>query len=591
LATLNHLSSAEKERLERGLTRLEEWSSKILVPFQARHLKNSQALWINRRWFLEREIDVDNEDTRRRIHRWLVEEFAYVAPEPGDPPDAFTNTFRTLHADRYGSSTGRTMHGGSGRVATIGSFQTKGVGITPLAGAGADWGHSHGCCSLEEAIREAIFSEVAAAEFPHGALPVVAVLATDLYFSDPPVRRGIVVRPSALRIAHAERAPLFRESLTGFSNFQRDDVSRSRDVVQRWSKSSATDLAELVRRIAEQVAFGQVHRMFSGGYFSSNLTVDGAVMDYGGMRALPDWVNARNLDGVVGFGDEMKIVGKLIESISFFFAKYLPKHAHKPPSGAVLRAVAHEAHARAFGRECLRIWNVDPSASASLNSAIMQALNRYFALQQRHRVNYKHGVTERFPWLHDGNSLDIAESSGTLRDIVAALRQHFAGFPDRAERLRRASLTACRYLMPRSEMNRETLKARIESSIAAPRRTDGQCNWLEEFMKSTISRGRRHWPNLPEDLTVCAHVAFDGSSALLCEEQELRKVYWFEGPRVGDRLVLFDSELPIDRGIEIGAQVMGHRWTARVAVSDCESLAQLRVPEMTTSYSCSSSAW
>jgi hypothetical protein len=40
-------------------------------------------------------------------------------------------------------------------------------------------------------------------------------------------------------------------------------------VIQRWIKDAVIGLPELVVRIAEQVAFGQVHRMFSGGYFSA----------------------------------------------------------------------------------------------------------------------------------------------------------------------------------------------------------------------------------------------------------------------------------------------------------------------------------
>jgi hypothetical protein len=122
------------------------------------------VLWINRRWFFERQFDVTSADTVRRIHDWLLDEFAYVIPQPSDPQPAFTNKTKILHADRYGSSTGRTPHGGSGRVATIGAFQAKGIGMTPLVGPGGDQGHSNGCCSIEEAIREAIYSEVAAAD-------------------------------------------------------------------------------------------------------------------------------------------------------------------------------------------------------------------------------------------------------------------------------------------------------------------------------------------------------------------------------------------------------------------------------------------
>lgn len=565
---------------ETGLVRLEEWSPQMLVPFQARQLRHATVLWINRRWFLERQLDVTRDDTHRRVEAWLIDEFAYAIPRTDDSPSAFTHKTKTLHADRYGA-TGRSPHGGSGRVATIGAFQAKGIGVTPLVGAGGDPGHSHGCCSIEEAIREAIYSEVAAAEFPHGALPVVAILATDLVFHDPgPTKRAIVIRPSVLRIAHAERAPLFLESVTGYRNSQLDDASRTRDVIQRWIERSVIELPELVSRIAEQVAFGQVHRLFSGGYFSSNLTVNGAIMDYGGMRALPNWVNARNLDGVMGFGDEMKIVDKVIESLAFYFTKYRPRHSAAPPPAAKLRRRAQDAHASAFARECLRIWNLQPDGPPALNSAVLQSLGLHFSWQQGHQVHYKHGIGDRLPWLHDEIGSAAAGSQGsstiesrTLSAISAALRQCFANFPDGAERWRHAWTTADRYLMPRNSLDRELLKARIERWLATPGGQNDQREWVGEFVRATIASGRRHWPRLPSDLTVLAQVSYDGSTALLCEESSTRRqVYWLEGLRMRDRLLLFDSELSVGRASDIGAEVGKGHWTARIPVSQFANL-------------------
>ena len=65
--------------------------------------------------------------------------------------------------------------------------------------------------SLEDGIREAIYSEVCAQEFPHGSIPMIAILDTGLTFSSPDAteifdqgaRRCIVIRPSTIRAAHA----------------------------------------------------------------------------------------------------------------------------------------------------------------------------------------------------------------------------------------------------------------------------------------------------------------------------------------------------------------------------------------------------
>jgi hypothetical protein len=556
----------------------------MLVPFQARKLRRAMVLWINRRWLFERQFDLTQDDTVRRVHDWLLDEFAYAVPQSSDPPTAFTSKTKILHADRYGSSTGRSPHGGSGRVATIGAFQAKGIGVTPLAGPGGEHGHSHGCCSIEEAIREAIFSEIAAAEFPHGAVPVVAILATDLMFPNPgPTRRAIVIRPAVLRIAHAERAPMFRKSVTGFRNSQIDDATRTRDVVQRWIKRPLIGLSELVTHVAEQVAFGQVHRMFSGGYFSSNLTADGSILDYGGMRALPNWGKARNLDGVVGFGEEMMIVNKVIESLGFYFNKYRSKQSAVAPSGAALRSRAQEAHARAFARECLRMWNLDQHASPALISAVVQPLRRHFSLQQTHEVNYKHGESNRIGWLYD-EPTQAAESQ-TLSLISAALRQHFAEFPDGERRCRRAWLTADRYLMPRKGLERETLKARIEQLLSARPIEDGGPERVGELIRTTVASGRRHWPRVPCDLTVLAQVSSDGSAALLCEEfAGGRLVYWLEGLCVQDKRIVFDEELPMGRASDVGAHTAHGHWTARLSATEASDLRWLNLPRMAITY-------
>jgi hypothetical protein len=602
-------SPREVEQLESGLPRLDEWSSQILVPFQARQLQRATILWINRRWFLERQIDITQDEVHERVSNWLLHEFAYMVPQTSDPPDAFTSRTRTLHADRYGSSTGRTVHGGSGRVATIGCYQAKGIGVTPLTGVGANWVHSNGCSSVEEGIREAIFSEVAAAEFPHAAVPVVAILDTGLCFSAPldvktavpagqPMRRAIVIRPAVLRISHTERAPLFTRSLTGYSNSQLNDARRTREVVQCWSTRvrqsdvAVPGLPELIVRIAEQVAFGQVHRLFSGGYFSSNLSADAALLDFGGMRALPNWANARTLDGVVGFGEEMRLVSKLIESLTFHFDKYRPKSVAAPSLAVTLRSLALDAHARAFTQECLRMWSVDAQTSTTLTTTIMTALSRYFKWQQKFQVNYKHGVLHEHGWLYDVIAGIPSHSNGrasieiqTLSAISTALHQHFASFADSNQRIQHAWSSAVRYLMPRETLDREHLQSLIEARITSDQQPSSRREQVEDFVRTAVGRSRRHWPRLPSGLTVQAHVAYEGSSALLCVEVATRRpVYWFEGTRVHDTFRLFDSRLTADQAKEIAAQSSGSCWTAQVSISDHRGAPSIRIPGMQVEY-------
>src|SRR5579883_3138750 len=183
--THRHFSPAEIARLESGLSLLHTWSEHLLVPFTAYRLRHAALVWINRPWFRRRGFDLDDAETHRRIESWLLDEFGFAVRRESDPEEAFTSERRTLFADRYGSTDGLTPHGGSGRVATIGCFQAKGVGQTPLVGQGGPAGHTHGCIALAECVREAIFAEISAAEFPCGAIPTIAIIDPGLSFSSP----------------------------------------------------------------------------------------------------------------------------------------------------------------------------------------------------------------------------------------------------------------------------------------------------------------------------------------------------------------------------------------------------------------------
>jgi hypothetical protein len=82
-------SPEETTRLEKGLPRLGEWNSQMFVPFEARQLRRARVLWINRRRFLERSIDVFRADVRDRVTNWLLNESAYAMSEEG-AGDGFT---------------------------------------------------------------------------------------------------------------------------------------------------------------------------------------------------------------------------------------------------------------------------------------------------------------------------------------------------------------------------------------------------------------------------------------------------------------------------------------------------------------------
>src|SRR5215469_14635939 len=148
----------------------------ILVPFRACRLVEPTVAWINDRWFAERGLLTHIDGAlRRRVCDWMLNSFAITAVAERQTPSDIEQAVLG-QADRYGSSSGTSPHGGSGRVATVGRFQVKGVGRTPLVGAGVPWIHSHGVASMREAVYEAIMGEIFNAELPFGSIPVIAIV-------------------------------------------------------------------------------------------------------------------------------------------------------------------------------------------------------------------------------------------------------------------------------------------------------------------------------------------------------------------------------------------------------------------------------
>ena len=566
------LSTEELSRVEQGLPRLSEWGgADMLVPFPVRQLRHASVLWLNRRWFLERGIDVTDAEVLSRVSAWLVETFGYIILETEHKPSIFTSNTKIAHADRYGSSSGLAQHGGSGRVAVYGCFQAKGVGATPLVGMDVSPDHSNGCVSLGEAIREAIYSEIMDAEFPYGAVPVISILDTGLhYFAPEPgangiqkVRRAIVIRPSVLRPAHAERAPLFKRSITGDMNAQEGDVNRTQTVVRNWLRQGrdgkTQTLQETLGRVAEQAAFGQVHRLFSGGFFSSNLSVTGELHDFGNAYALPDWVNAKVLAHTSGFGRELEAVDVLAKSMDFYFRKYDDAGLYQGSSEALIDH-AKRRYREAFARECLRTWQAEDLAGTESGNQIVGLLSAFFRMQQRASRRYDwygkavgiQGRETEGRWLYDAL---IAMREGTgggeqvatiIEQIDKWLRRGFESTPE--SRMWICWLTAYRLLRPRHDIDRGLMLRRIKdltSQLSFPRQDCAE--QITSLIRTSVHHGRAQWPRLPLGYGVLAQVTCDGCTALLCSQgPDAPRRWWLEGISLGGHIYLFGSWVLLD---------------------------------------------
>jgi len=584
--------SHEIAMLHRGIADLAQVSTSLLVPFTARRLMAAQVAWLNVRWFLQHGLDVTDATERERVERWLLAEFGYVVVD-GAAPGAMGGS-KIFHSDRYGSTEGTTPHGGGGRSGIAGRFSAKGIGPTPLVGVGAMPGHAHGCATLEECLREAVYSEVAGAEFPWGAVPVIAVLDAGISFMDPDAqglrsrqaRRGLLIRPCVLRPAHAERAPLFRAGASGTPSgrtSQQHDVARTRAMVRAWLGDSLPGGCAVapdvwIIRMAQQIAYAQVHRLTNGGVFSSNVSLTAELLDFGNGHALPDWSYAKMLDHAAGFGAEMVTLRAVARSLAFYFWKYGDHVAPRPEAiEHRLFSLAEAAYRQAFEQECMSLFGMKEGSPAP---PWLPHLRQYFAHQQRRRVRYQYGrptgeEVPPDPWLGDDVASRLASSSPSLpadvrtEPIHASLKEMHAGTPASVDPLRAAYVTASRRLSQRPALDRGELIARLNRLVdevteaAAP-----MASRIETTVDGLIGRSRTHWRHLPASLVVLAKKAWGHSCILFCRDmQDGTDVVWLSGVALGERLHWFGTWMSSDTELPHSTRRADGEWSVAIRVS------------------------
>ncbi|SOD54773.1 hypothetical protein [Pseudoxanthomonas wuyuanensis] len=536
-----------------------------VVPFQVHALRNPSISWLNYRWWMRNGVDLASTDEMSRLKDRLVAEYAYAVIEHRQIEQFNSSASKVFLADRYGSNSGYFAHGGSGRAAVVGGMSVKGVGATPLVGEGVNREHSHGCASMNVAIREAIYAEVFDLEFRFGAVPVVAIIDTGLTFesSSRPgtyLKRALIVRPSVLRPAHFQRAPGFVRPLDGHHNCQMDDVERTKELIAHFEKDAAYEgnstkdrLTIMLEKFAQQAAFGQVHRLYGGGFFSSNLSVSGELMDYGNAHAFPDWANAKVLDNDLGFGRELETIVSTAKSLGFYFQKY----ASCPPAleneTEIMERVS-QAYRLAFREEILRLWGVPTRLEDCHADAVFNRTSDYYFAQQSKAVNYSRNQESDLKWLSSSLQDGCNDSSHELalqQQVVSDVLSHIEA-SDRIgsnRRTRRKFSLACarRLLAPRRAIYRSELQKRVNQFLEA---SEGTLNSLPAFIAEVVNESRRHWPELPGNFAVDMHAHHMGSSILVgWRNEDEEPAVWVEGLIFEGRLELFGQVLPEDAAL------------------------------------------
>lgn len=545
------------------------WPKTMFAPFQASKLSDASVAWLNRKWFVEQGLDVLDPFVLQQIEAWLIDEFGYVVPaqDKASPPAPA----KTFLADRYGGS-GLAPHGGSGRAGISGKFQVKGIGATPLVGEVDDWAHSHGCCWLEEALREATFSLVADAEFPHGASPVIAVLDTGVNYvhGDGEVgeRRALLIRPAPFRPAHLQRASLFNPSDEA-SLHHLEDVARVKDAwnyLQGGESSDPFDLVLLTERMIDQIIFGQVYRLFHGGYFTSNVTIDGQLLDFGSFSAVADWFTPISTDRANVRQGELSTFRDAIGSLAFYIGKY---QAGSENGSLVERRLLEHASKRyksCITREFSRLWGLDGHDS-HMSGEIGALTEAYFNERRRERISLETGQRSPGCGLHRTLKKDRLESSESSReerlwkDIRASIHKSLGSQEEARMRVERARMRGRRLLSPRWNLERDTLQRRIFSTIGGAKCAQPPASRdVHRVVCESLSNGRRVWKSVPDELNVVAQVADDLSAMLLCVDGRSKRKIWIEASIIGESIVFFDQKIPLGAVARLEKSRDGALW-------------------------------
>jgi uncharacterized protein YdiU (UPF0061 family) len=301
------------------------------VPIHLRRANEARILWSNETALARDPRCVGGSSSNNEYTHHILERCAYVAA--ADMPHGKAGGDIVGYADRYGGR-GIGRNGGSGRSAIINGYHVKGIGRTPLIGAEADLAHASGGAYLEECVREAIFSEVVARTFPHAAVPTLAIIDTglvqvwDTENGPKTERRTLLVRPCFVRPAHFQRA-------TGFNSPNAKEGAEDRMRVERFFIHATAvlghaglraSLSSFGERWAEQMAHSFVFRFPHGSNTTSNIALDGGLVDFGAMTAVPSWANVITMLREQPFRSQFGVIAGALQDLSYYVGRYLDPH-------------------------------------------------------------------------------------------------------------------------------------------------------------------------------------------------------------------------------------------------------------------------
>jgi hypothetical protein len=247
------------------------------------------------------------------------------------------------------------MYGGAGvganaggvRCANIGACQVKGIGPTILAGRSTDKWHKHGALSLQDAVKETIFSELFHFALPHGAARPIAIydlgvkFATEVGAEKLPgsAPRGLFVREPIVRLAHFMRSSFMNVS----DEIAARELPRMRAMVPTLVDHVCAEVGEpslemaevglerLYSRVLEQTIAMRLKRLVHGSMIPSNFGIDGRLVDFTTSTAISSLQPVVVSLGSACSQTQHKQVLDTVADMVFYVAKFDPRCSANRP--------------------------------------------------------------------------------------------------------------------------------------------------------------------------------------------------------------------------------------------------------------------
>jgi hypothetical protein len=490
--------TSQTPRYDASLGRL---SDEILVRFPTRRISEARVIWINPRWAVE-----DKPCAPQHREEWLLESFGVFAESLSIEGSVRFGVHGFLDADRYGG-TGGAVNGGSGRCASLNGYNAKGIGPTPLVSRFSDAQHRNGLMSLSEAIREVISSEVANEELPCGAVPTLAIIDTGVNFralqDEKEHRAAIVVRPDFIRPAHFERSIFFGDS--GYAeSHQYKDATRVKQAIRHTASrpDAFPTLKMMFLSIARQLGAMRAKRLWQGQFLTSNITIDGALVDFGAFRSLRNW---RRFSGLAGeqFGTEIRQLKRAFLSLSFYFSKYASDLIGLLDLNCIWRDI-EIAESESFTETIASGLGLNNYPDTALVCEIQEKIQRYYMLQQaatlgddvQHSTSWLSSLLTNFT---EREFIAPGQETVTANDIARLLKHAICQKGNETMSI----IKSIHFFKPRyhlhlmrSNLSSDFLERKFMSDLNF-NKTD-----IELFINKKITNSVRNWKGLPDTIEV-----------------------------------------------------------------------------------------